>query len=74
MAFKVARFLDVSEGPREGQFGIGAREQFSSLDDLEPIYRKLMDEPVTAILAVIGGMAVQTSRRSGLTMTATKSY
>jgi PPOX class probable F420-dependent enzyme len=55
MTFKVARFLDVSEGPREGQFGIGTREQFSSLDDLEPIYRRLMDEPVTAILAVMGG-------------------
>jgi PPOX class probable F420-dependent enzyme len=55
MAITVARFLDVSEGLQEGQFTIGSRQQFASLDDLEPIYRKLMDEPVTAVLAVMGG-------------------
>ncbi len=54
MAIKVAKFKDVAEGTQAGQFTVGEREKVGSLDDLDPIYRMLMDEPVTATVAVIG--------------------
>lgn len=54
MAFRLSRFLDVSEGIQPNQFNVGARETLDSLDDLDPIYKKLLDEPVAAVLAVIG--------------------
>jgi PPOX class probable F420-dependent enzyme len=54
MAFKLSRFLDVSEGLQPNQFAVGAHETLDSLDDLDPIYKKLLDEPVAAVLAVIG--------------------
>jgi PPOX class probable F420-dependent enzyme len=55
MAFPVARFLDVSQGVQEGQFTIGSREEVDSLADIGPEYRRLLDEPVTAVIAVTGG-------------------
>ena len=55
MGFTVAKFLDVADGVQEGQFMVGSRSEVSSLDDLDPIYQQLLDEPVTAILAVQGG-------------------
>lgn len=55
MAFKVAKFRDVAEGLQPGQFAVGDREQAGSLEDLDPAYRQLLDRPVTAVLAVIGG-------------------
>lgn len=55
MAFTLARFLDVSDGVQENQFTVGSREQLDSLEDLDPIYKQLLDEPVIAVLAVIGG-------------------
>ncbi len=53
--FKHASFLDVSEGLQPGQFTVGNRSELSSLDELPDIYRQLLDTPVTAVLAVIGG-------------------
>jgi len=55
MAFRVSRFLDVSEGVQPGQFGVGGREEMDSLADLDPVYKQLLDDPVTAVLSVIGG-------------------
>jgi len=54
-AITVARFLDVADGLQAGQFSVGERSSVASLADLDPIYRQLMDEPVTAVLAVTGG-------------------
>src|SRR5207253_124102 len=55
MSITVAKFLDVSEGVQAGQFSIGERYHVSNLADLDPIYQQLIDEPVTAVLAVMGG-------------------
>ena len=54
MAFTVAKFKDVAEGTQAGQFTIGARENVASLADLDPVYRQLIEEPVTAVIAVMG--------------------
>lgn len=54
MGIPLSRFLDVSEGIQPNQFTVGSHEEISSLDDLEPMYKKLLDEPVAAILAVVG--------------------
>jgi PPOX class probable F420-dependent enzyme len=54
MAITVAKFKDVSQGTQPGQFTIGDREPVASLADLDPIYKRLLDEPVTAIVAVLG--------------------
>jgi hypothetical protein len=51
---KLASFLDVAEGVQAGQFGIGGRSEINSLADLDPTYRRLMDEPVTQILGIVG--------------------
>jgi len=50
----VARFLDVSDGLQPGQFSVGSHDEVRSLSELEPVYRQLLDEPVTMILAVTG--------------------
>lgn len=52
--FTIANFKHVADGLQEGQFGIGERKQATSLADLDPIYRDLLDRPITIILAVIG--------------------
>jgi len=54
VAITVAKFKDVSQGTQPGQFTIGEREGVASLSDLDPIYRRLLDDPVTAIVAVTG--------------------
>src|ERR1700682_4388849 len=54
-AITVAEFLDVADGLQPGQFSVGNRSTVSTLADLDPIYRRLMDEPVTAVVAVTGG-------------------
>jgi nitroimidazol reductase NimA-like FMN-containing flavoprotein (pyridoxamine 5'-phosphate oxidase superfamily) len=54
-AITVAEFLDVADGLQPGQFSVGRRGSVSKLAELEPIYRQLMDEPVTAVVAVTGG-------------------
>jgi PPOX class probable F420-dependent enzyme len=55
VSFKVANVLDVAQGVHEGQFMVGSREEKDSLEDLDPVYRQLLDEPVTAVIAVMGG-------------------
>ena len=55
MSFKVTKVLDVAQGVQEGQFTVGSREEKTSLEDLDPVYRQLLDEPVTAMIAVMGG-------------------
>jgi PPOX class probable F420-dependent enzyme len=54
VSITVAKFKDVSGGIQPGQFTIGDREPVRSLADLDPIYKRLLDEPVTAIVAVLG--------------------
>jgi nitroimidazol reductase NimA-like FMN-containing flavoprotein (pyridoxamine 5'-phosphate oxidase superfamily) len=54
MTIKVAKFRDIADGLQPGQFQVGDREAVQRLDELDPMYRQLMDEPVTAVLAVIG--------------------
>jgi len=54
MAIKVAKFKDVASGTQNGQFTVGDRDAVTSLDDLDPIYKRLLDEPVTAVVAVMG--------------------
>jgi len=54
VSISVAKFRDVSGGIQPGQFMIGDREAVGSLADLDPIYKRLLDEPVTAIVAVLG--------------------
>jgi PPOX class probable F420-dependent enzyme len=54
VSITVAKFKDVAEGTQPGQFTIGEREPVASLADLDPIYKRLLDERVTAIVAVQG--------------------
>jgi PPOX class probable F420-dependent enzyme len=54
VSITVAKFLDVAGGTQPGQFTIGEREPVASLADLDPIYKRLLDERVTAIVAVMG--------------------
>jgi PPOX class probable F420-dependent enzyme len=54
MAIAVAKFLDVAGGLQPNQFSVGSRDSVVSLNDIDPIYKKLLDEPVTAVLAVMG--------------------
>ncbi|HVL85020.1 MAG TPA: pyridoxamine 5'-phosphate oxidase family protein [Pseudonocardia sp.] len=55
MTIRVSRFLDVADGLQPGQFTVGGHAAITSLADLDPVYRSLLDEPVTAIVAVAGG-------------------
>ena len=55
MAIPVAKFRDVADGTQPGQFQVGDREGVQSLEELDPVYRQLIDGPVTAVVAVIGG-------------------
>ena len=54
MGIRLYEFLDVSAGLQAGQFGIGGRSEIESLNDLNPIYKRLLDDPVTAVMSVIG--------------------
>ncbi|TCK26552.1 pyridoxamine 5'-phosphate oxidase family protein [Pseudonocardia endophytica] len=54
MAITVTKFRDVADGLQEGQFQIGDRAAVASLTDLDPVYRQLLDEPITAIVSVTG--------------------
>lgn len=54
MGIAVARFLDVANGLQADQFMIGRHDDINSLDNLDPIYKRLLDEPVTAVFAVLG--------------------
>ena len=54
MGIKLASFRDVADGLQEGQFAVGARTELESLADLDPMYKQLMDDPVTQILGIVG--------------------
>ncbi len=52
--FTVANFRHVADGLQEGQFAVGERKPAASLDDIDPIYRDLLDRPIVVTLAVTG--------------------
>jgi PPOX class probable F420-dependent enzyme len=52
--FTIANFRHVAKGLQPGQFAVGDRRKASSLKDLDPTYRRLLDEPVTMSLGLIG--------------------
>ncbi|MGY1692822.1 pyridoxamine 5'-phosphate oxidase family protein [Geodermatophilus sp. SYSU D01105] len=54
MAITVAEFRDVADGTQPGQFEVGHRHAVDSLEDLDPVYKQLIDGPVTAVVAVMG--------------------
>jgi nitroimidazol reductase NimA-like FMN-containing flavoprotein (pyridoxamine 5'-phosphate oxidase superfamily) len=54
VGIKVAKFLDVSSGTQAGQFSVGNRSEIDSLGDLDPSFKKLMDDPVTQVLGIVG--------------------
>lgn len=53
-SFTVANFKNVADGLQEGQFGVGERKQVGGINDLDPIYRDLLDRPITITLGIIG--------------------
>src|SRR5262245_4003076 len=54
MSIRVAKFLDVSGGVQPNQFSVGSHDEISSLSELDPIYKQLLDRPIVAILGLIG--------------------
>lgn len=54
MAFAQAKFLDVADGVQANQFSVGSHSDINSLEDLDPIYKQLLDEPIAASFAVLG--------------------
>ena len=50
----IAKFKDVADGLQPGQFSIGERENVAGLTGLDPIYRDLLDRPITITLGLIG--------------------
>jgi len=53
MSITVAKVLDVAAGVQPGQFTVGDRREVASLADLDPKYRRLLEEPVTAVVGVV---------------------
>ncbi len=54
MTIAVAKFLDVADGVQANQFSVGGHASINSLDDIDSIYKPLLDGPVAAIFAVLG--------------------
>jgi hypothetical protein len=54
VSFIIANFRHVADGLQEGQFAVGERKRAVSLDDLDPIYRQLLDRPITQTLGITG--------------------
>ncbi len=52
--FTIANFRHVADGLQEGQFAVGERRKAGSLADLDPIYRDLLDRPITITLGLTG--------------------
>ena len=50
----VAKFRDVANGLQEGQFAICDRVKINGLSGLDPIYKALLDRPITVTLGLIG--------------------
>src|SRR5215469_8259637 len=51
--FIIANFRHA-DGLQEGQFAVGERKLPARLDDLDPIYRQLLDRPITQTLGIVG--------------------
>ncbi len=41
-------------GARRPEFAVGDRFTIDSLDELDPTFKKLMDDPVTQVLGIVG--------------------
>ena len=54
MAIKVAKFLDVASGLQPKQFSVGSHASINSLDNIDPIYKPLLEGPVPACFGVQG--------------------
>ena len=52
--FTIANFRHVADGLQEGQFAVGERSRASGLADLDPIYKQLLDRPITMVLGLSG--------------------
>jgi hypothetical protein len=52
--FTIAKFRDVADGLQAGQFAVGERRAATSLNDLDPMYRQLLDRPITQTLGITG--------------------
>lgn len=52
--FVIASFRDVADGLQAGQFAVGERRDAVSLNDLDPMYRQLLDRPITQVLGITG--------------------
>ena len=50
----VAKFRDVADGLQPGQFAVGDRVKINGLSGLDPIYKALLDRPITVTLGLIG--------------------
>ena len=56
MSVQVAEFVDLRDGTTGGQFTIGDRKKIKSISDLDPMYRRLMDEAIPVTIAVMGNI------------------
>jgi general stress protein 26 len=54
MSIQVAQFLDVANGLQPKQFSVGSHKAINSLNDIDPIYKELIDGPVAACFGVMG--------------------
>lgn len=54
MSITVARFRDVANGLQPGQFSVGHHDTIATLDELDPIYKQLLDRPVPVVLGLVG--------------------
>jgi Pyridoxamine 5'-phosphate oxidase len=52
-SFVIANFRHVADGLQGGQFAVGERKRAASLGDLDPVYRRLLDRPITQTLGII---------------------
>ncbi len=52
--FTIANFRHVADGLQEGQFVVGERHEARGLADLDPIYKQLLDRPITMTLGLTG--------------------
>ena len=55
MGIKIAKFRDVANGLQAGQFAVGDHAEVTSLNDLDPTYKQLLDKPFACTMAVMGG-------------------
>lgn len=72
MGIRIAKFRDVANGLQAGQFAVGDHVEVTSLNDLDPVYKQLLDKPIACTMAVMGATAVPTSPRCGSTTRTTR--